>query len=200
MDDSRSNSADDSLPRPPDSAETQQIQISVPRLGENSPRVIVVIANESPSTHVGAMGLDSALASLPGFDDLMRLALKPSIDALSSLIADVVRQQLAATQMGPGAESHSHGFSPKNYVPPSSGNAVPHRSIGDLGFSKRELEVLRHLVDGCSNKAIARKMYIAETTVKIYVRRILNKTQSTNRTQAVLWAIDQLERTKDAAS
>ncbi len=59
-------------------------------------------------------------------------------------------------------------------------------------LSKRELEILAHLISGLSNKAIATRLEIAEATVKIHVGRILNKTHSSNRTQAALWGISRI--------
>jgi two-component system nitrate/nitrite response regulator NarL len=54
-------------------------------------------------------------------------------------------------------------------------------------FSEREIDVLRCLSNGQSNKVIAHGLRIAESTVKVHVKRILQKTQAQNRTQAALW-------------
>ncbi len=187
-----------SLPSSARSSEPQHIQITVPLQEGNSPRVIIVIANGQGAGQTVAMGQDLGLAALPGFDDLLRLALKPSIDALSSVLADVVRRELPRMQSGDEAVAPRQLRSSQSPAPEPVGAPLQQKGAADTGFSKRELEVLRLLVDGCSNKAIARQMEIAETTVKIYVRRILNKTQSSNRTQAVLWAIEQLNGGKGA--
>jgi two-component system, NarL family, nitrate/nitrite response regulator NarL len=55
-------------------------------------------------------------------------------------------------------------------------------------LSSRELNVLRYLAEGASNKAIARQYDLAEATVKIHVKNILRKLGTRNRTQAALWA------------
>lgn len=55
-------------------------------------------------------------------------------------------------------------------------------------FTRRELEVLRGLVHGQSNKTIAKGLSISESTVKVYVGNILTKLDAQNRTQAVLRA------------
>jgi len=55
-------------------------------------------------------------------------------------------------------------------------------------LSPREVQVLFELASGASNKLIARRLRIAEPTVKIHIRNILSKTASENRTQAALWA------------
>jgi DNA-binding NarL/FixJ family response regulator len=53
----------------------------------------------------------------------------------------------------------------------------------------RELEVLRLLAQGLSNKEIARGLHLAEETVKFHVRHILAKFSVQSRTQAVLTAM-----------
>ena len=42
---------------------------------------------------------------------------------------------------------------------------------------------------GESNKVIARKLEIAEATVKVHVKAILRKVRVRNRTQAAMWAM-----------
>jgi DNA-binding NarL/FixJ family response regulator len=53
----------------------------------------------------------------------------------------------------------------------------------------RELEVLRWLAQGLSNKEIARRLHLTEETVKFHVRHILAKLDVQSRTQAVLAAM-----------
>jgi len=56
--------------------------------------------------------------------------------------------------------------------------------------SRRESEILRCLVEGCSNKVIARNLGIAEATVKVHLKGLLRKIRAANRTQAAVWALD----------
>jgi len=56
-------------------------------------------------------------------------------------------------------------------------------------LSTREIEILRCLTNGQSNKAIARNLQIAEATVKVHIKRILRKAKVVNRTQAALWGV-----------
>jgi two-component system nitrate/nitrite response regulator NarL len=46
------------------------------------------------------------------------------------------------------------------------------------------------MVGGDSNKVIARKIAIAEATVKVHVKAILRKIRLSNRTQAAIWAMN----------
>ncbi len=55
-------------------------------------------------------------------------------------------------------------------------------------LSARELEVLRYLAEGLSNKEIARKMAISENTIKFHVNAILGKLGAQSRTEAVVRA------------
>jgi DNA-binding NarL/FixJ family response regulator len=55
-------------------------------------------------------------------------------------------------------------------------------------LSERELEVLRLLARGASNKEIAAALFVAEGTVKNHVTSILTKLKVTDRTQAALRA------------
>jgi DNA-binding NarL/FixJ family response regulator len=64
----------------------------------------------------------------------------------------------------------------------AASNDVPH-------LSTQEKRILRHLVEGDSNKLIARKIDIAEATVKVHIKAILRKIRVHNRTQAAIWAI-----------
>lgn len=57
-------------------------------------------------------------------------------------------------------------------------------------LSNRENSILRRLIEGESNKAIARDINIAEATVKVHVKAILRKIRVRNRTQAAVWAMN----------
>jgi DNA-binding NarL/FixJ family response regulator len=56
-------------------------------------------------------------------------------------------------------------------------------------LSDREVEVLRHLVDGKRNRDIAEKLFIAEETVKAHMKHILTKLGANDRTQALAIAL-----------
>lgn len=59
-------------------------------------------------------------------------------------------------------------------------------------LSPREREVLVELVEGRSNKAIARTLGMSEATVKVHLKNVLRKIRVDNRTQAAMWAISNL--------
>jgi len=57
-------------------------------------------------------------------------------------------------------------------------------------LSERELEILRLIAQGASNREIAGKLFLAEGTVKNHVTNILGKLQVRDRTQAAIKAKD----------
>lgn len=74
----------------------------------------------------------------------------------------------------------------------SNGHSEPDTHINGAHaahLSDRELEILKFIVAGDSNKIIARSCHLAESTVKIHLKAILRKIHVRNRTQAAIWAI-----------
>jgi DNA-binding NarL/FixJ family response regulator len=65
-------------------------------------------------------------------------------------------------------------------------------------LSTREKSILRCLIEGDSNKCIARKIDIAEATVKVHVKAILRKIRVQNRTQAAIWGMNHGSLTRPA--
>lgn len=58
-------------------------------------------------------------------------------------------------------------------------------------ISERELEVLRKVAEGLSNREIGEELHIAESTVKNHLRNILEKLHLRNRAQLVAYAYEQ---------
>jgi DNA-binding NarL/FixJ family response regulator len=63
-------------------------------------------------------------------------------------------------------------------------------------LSPQEKVILRCLIEGDSNKYIARKIDITEATVKVHVKAILRKIRVQNRTQAAVWGINNGSHTR----
>ena len=57
-------------------------------------------------------------------------------------------------------------------------------------LTQREEEVLELLTQGVTYKGVAQKLFISETTVKTHVNNIFQKLQVNDRTQAVLYALN----------
>ena len=75
---------------------------------------------------------------------------------------------------------HAGGFS----VPPEIATQLA-RSVSTGKLTEREVQILREIAAGCSNKIIADHLSISEDTVKGHVRSILAKLKANDRTHAV---------------
>jgi two-component system nitrate/nitrite response regulator NarL len=102
--------------------------------------------------------------------------------ATGNLVDD---NQLLATRIGasraPQFESRSTLSGNTGAGESEIGEAVP-------SLSRREMLILRMLMQGASNKTIARNLVITESTVKVHMKAILRKLRLQNRTQAAIWA------------
>lgn len=67
-------------------------------------------------------------------------------------------------------------------------------SIDDIAgnLTERELQVIQMIAEGFSNKMIGNKLGIAESTVKVHVKHILNKTGLRTRVEAAVWTVNHL--------
>jgi len=79
--------------------------------------------------------------------------------------------------------STMQALSAEEASPPKGMNGAPQ-------LSAREAAVLGGLAEGSSNKVIARRVCMAEATVKVHVKAILRKIRVQNRTQAAIWAMN----------
>lgn len=62
-------------------------------------------------------------------------------------------------------------------------------TIEDFPLTQREMQVLRHVALGLSNREIGHSLRISIETVKEHVQNILRKIDATDRTQAAVWAV-----------
>lgn len=64
--------------------------------------------------------------------------------------------------------------------------AIASDPVAELGLSERQIDVLRLLIDGLSNKEICRALSLSESTVKTHLSAIFRKLDVSSRTQAVM--------------
>ncbi|MGA5067451.1 response regulator [Streptomyces exfoliatus] len=77
-----------------------------------------------------------------------------------------------------------------HHLPPSA-TAAPHPEDPRLAtLTEREREILTVIGQGWTNTEIAERLHLAESTVKTHVGRILSKTGTRDRVQAVILAYD----------
>ncbi|MBR9919403.1 MAG: response regulator transcription factor [Bacteroidetes bacterium] len=84
----------------------------------------------------------------------------------------------------------SFAFRRKPETTPARSEGKPKNAPESFGISPREFEVLLEIKKGLSNKEIAEKLFISETTVKTHVSSLLQKLDAKRRTQAVQIAIE----------
>ena len=76
----------------------------------------------------------------------------------------------------------------KSRIPPAVAERLASR-MGSPGLTARELDVLKLIVAGKSNKEIGEELRISEATVKTHINNILSKLGVTDRTQATTAAL-----------
>jgi DNA-binding NarL/FixJ family response regulator len=69
------------------------------------------------------------------------------------------------------------------------GSSSPQKVPAHASLTEREVEILRLIADGRSNKEIAAALYLTEGTIKGYVSTIFDKLGVEDRTQAALYAV-----------
>lgn len=77
-------------------------------------------------------------------------------------------------------------------APPLSADAIATSVARHNQLSAREEAVIRKLCEGASNKDIAKALRIGESTVKVHLRACYRKIGVRNRTQAAIWAANEL--------
>ena len=147
--------------------------------------------------------LDLNMPGMGGLDGLKRtLALQGGQRV--ALLSGEATKQIAEQALEAGAA----GFVPKTLPAKSMINAVKFMAMGEqyapIDFmtaiedeathplasklTPRELQVLKGLTEGKSNKEIARDLDITEPTIKLHMKTLYRKLDAANRTQAALIA------------
>jgi len=70
-------------------------------------------------------------------------------------------------------------------VSPAAPFALNEQRLRELSITPRELEILELIANGMSNREIAEKLFVSESTVKTHSSRLFDKLSAKRRTQAV---------------
>ena len=147
--------------------------------------------------------LDYKMPGMNGLDSL-RQALQMRDGLRVALISGEATRAIAEEALEAGAA----GFVPKTLPAKSLVNAIKFMAMGEqyapIAFmtaeeeeavnplaeklTTREMQVLKGLTEGKSNKEIARDLDIREPTVKLHVKKLYRKINAQNRTQAAMIA------------
>lgn len=95
----------------------------------------------------------------------------------------------AALELRAEAKSGRHDAEAVDAVLAAAGHRVMVRRDGPAGLTLREVEVLRHVARGLSNKEIAGRLFISTKTVSNHVEHIYAKIGATSRAAASLFAM-----------
>ena len=146
-------------------------------------RIIVLTVSENEDDLAAALrgGANGYLLKTMDADALVASILR--VMRGESVIADEMTGKLISAYRGATSGAHGAGADAQNDVAPVS-------PLSQL--SPRELDILRGIARGESNKLIARQLGIAETTVKIHVQHELRKLNVASRVQAAVIATGQL--------
>ena len=119
-------------------------------------------------------------------DDLIFPAIKAG--ALGYLLKDSTPQELIhAIHTVNSGESTLHPTVARKLI--DELNRKPELPLTEEPLTERELQVLRLIARGYSNREIAEQLHLSERTVGKYTSNILDKLHLANRTQAALYAL-----------
>ena len=153
---------------------------ALPALREAAPRACILVLTVSEDAH------DLATALRNGASGYLLKTMEG--DALSDAIRRAMQgEHVVAPEMTGklvAAYRHASGAA----VVDQAAAQVPTSPLSSL--SPRELDILRGIAAGNSNKEIARTLLIAETTVKIHVQHILRKLDVSSRVHAAVMATE----------
>jgi NarL family two-component system response regulator LiaR len=130
---------------------------------------------------------DVEVIALTSFVEDAQVAAVVKAGAIGYLLKDVQPAELAAAiRAAQRGEVHLHPQAARRLMQAIGPKEPP--SVAEP-LTEREIEVLKALARGESNKKIADTLVVSEKTVKAHVSNILGKLNLQSRTQAVLYAL-----------
>ncbi|AJG19186.1 response regulator [Cupriavidus basilensis] len=149
---------------------------ALPGLREAAPRARVLMLTVSEDEHDLSAALKAGAAGyvLKNIEGAALVAAIHQIRKGQSAISPEMTGKLVA------AFHAAHGSREGACAPPAPADPL-------AVLSPREQEILHGIASGLSNKAIARQLGIAETTVKVHVQHILRKLNLSSRVQAAVF-------------
>ncbi len=169
----------------PDASGVEAIQ----RLRAAAPALPILVFSVERSPELVRAALRGGANGYLGKDaptDRLVAALRAAVAGLAVVSAEAVPGVVRPTAAERGTVERAAAETPT--PPHAEGADVPPTGPSEP-LSPRELELLRYLAEGYTNKEIARVMVLAEDTVKKGVQSLIAKLQATDRTHAVVLAL-----------
>jgi len=126
---------------------------------------------------------DARVVVLTSFSDRERI-----LDALDAGAVGYLLKDVEPDELFRGVQAAARGESPLAPKAASALLSARAESRPSAELTAREREVLGLLAEGLANKHIARRLGIAEKTVKAHLTSVFQRIGVTDRTQAALWA------------
>lgn len=175
------------------------VSFSVPRImdfvrnlrGGNAPPDVLILVGAFPLESDEISALASIREAAPNLRIIvfaeedadpafLRCLISIGVDALlpTDLSAEVLIQSIRLVLLGEGfmCTEHVHRLLEREPTMPD--------------LTPREIEIIRFMAEGHSNKTIAGWLSLTEPSVKVQIRKLLRKLGATNRTQAAIWAME----------
>ena len=166
---------------------------AIPGLKEAAPetRILMLTVSENENDLAAALqaGADGYLLKTVESDDLCNSIIK--VLAGESVVSPQMMTKLVSVfreRTQSGGDGTSLPANAKSVEPARGPHGSPPPALARELLSAREREILALIGRGESNKAIARLLDIAETTVKIHVQHIFRKLGLSSRVQAAVYA------------
>ena len=120
-------------------------------------------------------------------DDLVKQALKSGANGylIKNHTPDHLKQMIRSVYTGTGVMEESILKNLANNAVNEAGSSAS--GFDPSGYSERELEIIKAVAEGLSNKEIAQKLFISEGTVKNYITNILSKEDLSHRTALAVY-------------
>lgn len=163
----------------------KEAQAAAQELPQTKILVLTLQDNEESVMAAFAAGADSYCMKNISFDNLLE-AIQVTNEGNAWIDPAIARIVLKQTRV---SEPVGDVATTTKTVAISAAEPEYSQLIEAYPLTERELEVLQLIVEGCSNAAIAEKLYITVGTVKTHVRNILNKLCADDRTQAAVRAL-----------
>ncbi|RKQ33380.1 response regulator [Kocuria tytonis] len=167
-------------------AEAQDGQAALDALGDPAHGVDVVVMDLQMGRGMGGLEATRRIVAAGGPPVLILTTYDTQADVVAALEAGATGYLLKDAQPESIGQAVHDAASGRPVLSPSVTARLIHRvRAPGASLSPREIDILRGLATGASNRALARSLFISEATVKTHLVHIYDKLGVDNRTAAV---------------